>query len=93
MPQTQTTLPGVRTAAEASARQSMQRTLHRRRVLLVTMLVIALVSLVLAFVTEQGRAWGVHVAADALLLGYLAVLINFRNAAAEQEMTRRGLGG
>ena len=75
------------------SRTQLHRTLRRRRVLLAGLLVSVLVSLALALVTGQGPGWGVHAAADLLLLTYLAVLIHSRNAAAEQEMTRRQLGG
>ena len=78
---------------EPPARESaqVQRTLHRRRVLLAALLVAALVSLGLALVTGRRPSWALHGAADALLLSYLAVLIHFRNTAAEHEMARREL--
>ncbi len=69
----------------------VQRTLHRRRVLLATLLVASAVSLVVAFAARQGQVWGVHAAADTLLVIYLGVLLHVRNAAAAQDMTRRGL--
>ncbi len=70
----------------------VERTLHRRRVLLAALLVSALVSFVLAVVIQQSTLWGLHVTADGLLVLYLAVLIHVRNTAAEHDMTRRGLG-
>ncbi len=76
----------------ASGGAAIQRTLHRRRVLLAALLVAAVVSLVLALVTRQGAGWVVHALADGVLLTYVAVLIRFRNAAAENEMARRELG-
>ena len=68
----------------------LQRTRHRRRLLLAALLITALVSLVLAVVV-QGTMWRVHGVADGLLVVYLAALVRCRNAAAEQEMTRGAL--
>jgi hypothetical protein len=70
----------------------MRRTLQHRRMLLAGLLIAALFSLVLALATEQGRIWAIHALVDTVLVGYLAVLIRLRNAAAEHEMTRRELG-
>jgi hypothetical protein len=67
-------------------------TLRRRRVLLAALLAAALVSLVLALVVREGRLWGVQAASDAFLMSYLALLIHYRNAAAEREMAGRALG-
>jgi hypothetical protein len=69
----------------------IERTLHRRRVLLAALLVTAFVTFVWAALAG-GRMWGLHVTADGLLVLYLAVLIHVRNSAAERDMTSRGLG-
>ena len=79
-------MPDVSGAAE------IERTFHRRRVLLAALAGAALFTLAVAFVARQGQLWGVHAVADALLLGYLAALVHLRNVAAEQEMARSGLG-
>lgn len=71
----------------------VQRTLHRRRLLLLWLVVAAIASLTLAVVTRRGPFWAVQVAADVLLASYLGLLIHMRNAAAEQEMARHGLRG
>lgn len=70
-----------------------RRTLQRRRVLLAALLIAAVLSLLVAFVARQGPMWGVQLATDTLLLAYVVALIHLRNAAAEQEMTRRVLTG
>ncbi len=80
-------------APELIGRARVRRSLQRRRMLLGVLLVAAFVSLVLALVAPGGPVWGVHLAADALLVGYLAVLIHVRNTAADREMNRTGLGG
>lgn len=76
----------------ANSSTVIQRTLRRRRVLLVWLLAAATASLALAIVARRAPLWGVQVTADALLVGYLGVLLRLRNVAAEQEMASHGLG-
>jgi hypothetical protein len=83
----------VSQASALSGSQLLQRTLHRRRVLLAALLAATVASLVLACVARRAPVWGVQLTADALLVGYVGVLMHFRNAAAHREMTRRSLGG
>ncbi len=69
----------------------VERTLHRRRLLLLWLVIAATASLTLALVTGRPPFWAAQVTADVLLAGYLGALIHARNAAAEQEMARHGL--
>jgi hypothetical protein len=60
-------------------------------VVLVWLLAGVTASLALALVARRAPLWALQATADALLVGYLGVLIRLRNAAAEQDMARHWL--
>lgn len=61
-----------------------QRSIRRRRDILVGLAVGSLGSLVLGFLPAFRVLWFVHLGADVLLAGYIGALIYMRNAAAER---------
>ena len=74
-------------------RPRSQGILHRRRVVLVALVAVALASLVLALVASQAPVWGVQAIADTLLVTYLGALIHVRRLAAQREMDLSALRG
>ena len=72
---------------------ALQRSLQRRRQALAVLMIAAVVTLLLAVVASRPGLWGIHLVADVALIGYVALLIHVRNAAAGVEMTHEALGG
>jgi hypothetical protein len=72
---------------------SRQRTLRRRRDVLVALGVGAGVTLLLGTLPFLRLLWTAHLVFDVLLVAYVALLIRHRNAAAEREMKVRFLPG
>lgn len=68
----------------APAMTPRQRSIRRRRDILLGLGVVALGSLVLGFLPALRVLWLVHVGADVLLAGYIAALVYARNLAAER---------
>lgn len=63
--------------------------LQRRRIVLASLLVAAATTLLLAVAADRSAAWVLQLFVDALLVGYLVVLMRLRNTAAIHEMTLR----
>jgi hypothetical protein len=77
----------VRPMTTEAARRA--RTLKRRRDVLFGLLGAMGGSLVLGFLPSLRVLWGLHLALDALFVGYVALLVRMRNVAAEREMKLR----
>ena len=73
-------------------RSSIQQSLQRRRRVLGVLVAAAFVTFVAALVLSQPRVWGLQALIDAVLVGYLGVLIHIRNVSAGVEMSHRSLG-
>lgn len=82
--------PRVGRPSPSTARQ---RTLRRRRDVLVGLLAAAAVTLVAGALPALRILWAVHLVVDALLMAYVAMLIHQRNVVAERDMKVRFLPG
>jgi hypothetical protein len=80
------TLPG------SPCRSPLQRSLQRRRRVLLALVVAVIATFALALMVARPSAWAVQLIADVLLAGYVGVLLHVRNVAANVEMTHRVLG-
>ena len=80
----------ARSPMRATPQSSAQK---RRRDILVGLLAAMVISLVLGAVPSLRVLWIVHVLADVLFVGYVALLVRMRNAVAEREMKLRFLPG
>ncbi|MDQ3756373.1 MAG: hypothetical protein M3394_00765 [Actinomycetota bacterium] len=80
---------GARPVSSEAARRA--RTLKRRRDVLFGLLGAMGGSLVLGMLPSLRVLWGLHLVLDALFVGYVALLVRMRNAAAEREMKLRFL--
>ena len=80
--------------ARANARGMHQtRAQKRRRDIFVGLLAAMGISLVLGLIPALRILWVVHLLADLLFIGYVALLVRMRNDAAEREMKVRFLPG
>lgn len=77
---------GGRRAHAAAARRQARR---RRRDVLNALLLTAAVTLVLGAIPALRILWLVHVAADVLLIGFIALLVRQRNLATERDLKVR----
>lgn len=75
-----------RRAHAAAARRNARR---RRRDVFMALLVAASVTLALGAIPALRMLWLVHVAADVLLIGYVALLVRQRNIATERDLKVR----
>jgi len=71
----------------AAARRRMQAQ-KRRRDVLMGLMVAMFGSALLAMISGLSLMWAVNVVIDLLFVGYVALLVRVRNAAAEQDMRR-----
>lgn len=71
----------------AAARRRMQAQ-KRRRDVLMGLMVAMFGSALLAMISGLSLMWAVNVVIDLLFVGYVALLVRLRNAAAEQDMRR-----
>ena len=83
--------PGEPTGYASTTRSAMVRrnARRRRKDILLALLVAAGVSLALGAIPALRFLWMVHVAADVLLFGYVALLVRQRNLAAERDLKVR----
>lgn len=69
------------------------RTVERRRQVFMVLLGAMAGTLILGFIPALRPLWALHVVLDLAFAGYVALLINLRNQAAEREMKLRFLPG
>lgn len=82
--------PGAPVVRSGSGERRQQAQKRRRDVLLALAVLVA-GSAVLAMIPGLSMMWMVNFVADALLVGYLVLLVRMRNVAAEREMKLRFL--
>jgi hypothetical protein len=82
---------GRRTAHDAAGDRSMTPAQRRRRDVLMGLVGAVTGSLLLALGAGGVFLWALHVVADALLVGYLALLVWFRQLARDRRATLRYL--
>ena len=80
-----------RVQSSLSAMSARARTQRRRRDIFVGLLAAMGTSLLLGFIPGLRILWVVHVLFDAMLAGYVGLLVHMRNQAAEKEMKVRFL--
>ncbi|MCA1682759.1 MAG: hypothetical protein LC685_01980 [Actinobacteria bacterium] len=85
--------PGPRALAAVGLPSARNRTLRRRRDVFIALLGTAAVTLVLGLLPPLHVLLFAHLAVDALLVAYVALLIRQRTVAAEQDMKVRFLPG
>jgi len=95
-PETAGVVPSARRPAQRTAMASYSakaRTQRRRRDIFVGLLAAMSASLVLGFIPSLRILWVVHLLVDLLFVGYVALLVQMRNQAAEREMKVRFFPG